>query len=80
MGLWVPMLANACTGLSAKWFGVDERNLPTALGSIIPGGRRWVNLFAARSRNCRPKLLLIAIMVTVAAGMFVMIFQVSFAS
>ena len=33
MGLGAPMVANACTGLSAKWFGVDERNLPTAMGA-----------------------------------------------
>ncbi len=34
MGLGAPMVANACTGLSAKWFGVDERNLPTAMGAV----------------------------------------------
>lgn len=37
MGLGAPMLANACTGLSAKWFGVNERNFPTAMGSMVPG-------------------------------------------
>ena len=35
MGLGAPMLANACTGLSAKWFGVNERNFPTVYYSFV---------------------------------------------
>lgn len=30
-GLAVPLMSNACTGLSASWFSVDSRNLPTGL-------------------------------------------------
>jgi hypothetical protein len=76
------MLANACTGLSAKWFGVDERNLPTALGSMIPGavaGALFNSFAVTKESQLAGEFLVIAIMVTVAAGMFVIIFQVSFA-
>jgi hypothetical protein len=80
MGLGAPMLANACTGLSAKWFGEDERNLPTALGSMIPGavaGALFNYVAVTKESELAGEFLIIAIIVTVAAGMFVLIFQVS---
>ena len=64
------MLANACTGLSAKWFGVDERNLPTALGSMIPGAVAGAvfNYIAVTKKELLPlEFVLVAIMCTVAA-------------
>jgi MFS family permease len=70
MGLGAPMLANACTGLSAKWFGVDERNLPTALGSMIPGAVAGAvfNYIAVTKKELLPlEFVLVAIMCTVAA-------------
>ena len=79
MGLGAPMLANACTGLSAKWFGEDERNLPTALGSMIPGavaGALFNYVAVTKQSELAGEFLIIAIIVTVAAGMFVLIFQV----
>ena len=78
MGLGAPMLANACTGLSAKWFGADERNLPTALGSMIPGavaGAVFNEGAVTQKRLLPTEFLLVAVMCTVAAGMFVLIYQ-----
>mmetsp|Transcript_56844 Transcript_56844/g.133233 ORF Transcript_56844/g.133233 Transcript_56844/m.133233 type:complete len:317 (-) Transcript_56844:614-1564(-) len=59
-GIGGPLLANACTGLSADWFGIDERNLPTAVGSVLPGAFAGMvfNFIAVTDENQLPTVSL----------------------